>query len=181
MTIQEAIRKLAGTDELGEMYGCVCKVTKVEGLSCEVEPVNGDAAILDVRLVAEESGNYFSLIPKLGSTVIVQFLNNAAAYVTMVSEVSEVFIKVGGISFKLTEGGIELNGGQLGGMVKVEALVNKINALESDLNTLKAAFNSWVIVPSDGGAALKTIAATWSAQVITQTVRADLENNKVKQ
>jgi len=47
-------------------------------------------------------------------------------------------------------------------------------------NTLKAAFTSWVVVPTDGGAALKAITAAWAGSTITPTVLADIENDAVE-
>jgi len=41
-------------------------------------------------------------------------------------------------------------------------------------------FNAWVVAPSDGGAALKSAAATWSGNNLSPAVASDLENKKVK-
>ena len=76
---------------------------------------------------------------------------------------------------------IRLMGGQMGGLVKVEELVKKLNAVEKDLNSLKQVFQGWVTVPQDGGAALKTAATTWATQQLTETQKSDIENEKVKQ
>ena len=73
-----------------------------------------------------------------------------------------------------------LNTGSNGGMVKVNSLVSKLNTVESDLNNLKTVLSTWVPVPNDGGAALKTAAASWAGQTLTPTQASDLENNKVK-
>ena len=45
---------------------------------------------------------------------------------------------------------------------------------------MKGVSQGYVPVASDGGAPLKTAAATWYGQQITQTQRADLENESVK-
>lgn len=76
---------------------------------------------------------------------------------------------------------VVFNNGTLGGMVKLNDLVAKLNTLESDINTLKAAFSSWVVVPNDGGAALKTAATSWYSQQLQPTKAVDLENPKIKQ
>lgn len=75
-------------------------------------------------------------------------------------------------------GQVIANEGQLGGLIKIEDLVNRLNILEKDVNTLKTAFNTWVTVPNDGGAALKAAAATWSGNPLTETVREDMEDTK---
>ncbi|MDP1812332.1 MAG: hypothetical protein Q8K66_13100 [Sediminibacterium sp.] len=107
--IKELIQKLA--EDGSEKYSLVCKVIKVEGMNCEVEPINGDSPILDVRLVADESANKYVLIPKVGSYVVVAFLTKEAAYVSMVSEVSEVLWKVGNNSFSTNENGLLITNG----------------------------------------------------------------------
>jgi hypothetical protein len=105
------------------------------------------------------------VVPKDGSVVAVVWVSKTTAVVVMVAEVEE----------------IRLMGGQLGGLVKVEELVKKMNAVEKDLNSLKQVFTTWVTVPKDGGAALKAAATTWAGQRLTETQKSDIENEKVKQ
>lgn len=75
---------------------------------------------------------------------------------------------------------IKLNDGSLGGLVVISDLVNKLNTLENDLNTLKNVFSGWTPVSQDGGAALKTAASTWAGSSLTETSEADIENERVK-
>ena len=75
---------------------------------------------------------------------------------------------------------IVINGGGNGGLINIESLVDKINAIEKDINNLKNVFKTtWTPVAQDGGAALKTAAATWASQSITQTQTADIEDTTV--
>ena len=76
---------------------------------------------------------------------------------------------------------IEFNGGTLGSQVKIEALKNKLNALEQDINSLKTAIAGWTAVPNDGGAALKVALSSYYSNQLTVTQLADLANNKIKQ
>ena len=80
------------------------------------------------------------------------------------------------MDIQVTEDGIELNGSNYGGVVKVGDLVDKINTIERDINKLKLAFSTWVTVPNDGGAALKAAAATWYAAQLAITTSSELEN-----
>ena len=111
------------------------------------------------------------MIPSVGSIVIVTFLNNKTGYVSTFSEIAKVLINCDEITF---------NDGTNKGIVKVDPLLNKINAMESEINQLKSLLSAWVPVPTDGGAALKAVIATWSAQTITPTILNDLENTKIK-
>ena len=137
----------------------------------------------NIRLRPVLDGNEsLTIFPTIGTWALAIRIEDGEEWMIMaVGQAAKYRIVIGNSSLEITSDGVVFNGGSLGGMVKVASLVAKINALESDLNTLKTAFNSWVIVPSDGGAALKTIAATWSDNVITETVQADIENTKVKQ
>ena len=84
-------------------------------------------------------------------------------------------------SAELTADGVVLNGGKLGGSVKVEELTTRLNTIEKDINALKNVFSAWVVAPQDGGAALKGAASTWAGQSLILTKRGDYENEKVKQ
>jgi hypothetical protein len=130
---------------------------------CDVE-IEGKAPTEGALIGNAESG--VMVVPKDGSVVAVVWVSKTTAVVVMVAEVEE----------------IRLMGGQLGGLVKVEELVKKLNAVEKDLNSLKQVFlQDWVPVSQDGGAALKTAAATWAGRRLTETQKSDIENEKVKQ
>ena len=75
---------------------------------------------------------------------------------------------------------IVFDGGENEGLAKVKELTEKINALENDINSLKTAFSTWVTVPSDGGASLKAITATWFSAQLAVTNKSDIQNEKIK-
>lgn len=105
------------------------------------------------------------ITPVSGSSVIVSRIGDSdELFVEMFSEVESVVF----------------NGGENEGLVKVKELTNKINALENDINNLKTAFSTWVIVPSDGGAALKLITTTWFGSQLAVTNKSDIQNEKIK-
>ena len=99
-------------------------------------------------------------------------------------------MKIGSTTFELNTGkdsdgndipSIVFNGGENGGLVILDKLVQKLNLLEKDINKLKTAFTTWVIFPGDGGAALKTIATDWSSASLTETIDDDIQNSKISQ
>lgn len=75
---------------------------------------------------------------------------------------------------------IDLNGTSNEGLVKVKEIVNNINVIEQDINDLKTILAAWIVVPNDGGAALKGAVANWFGSLLKKTIQKDLENTKVK-
>lgn len=155
--------KSKGNDSL------ICKVISVDlpTNTCYCEPINGDSEIQNVKLTTNITGAGvgFLLIPKINSLVVVTFLDNSSAYVSMVAEVDEV----------------NINGKTLGGLVKVIDLTTKLNNLENKVNALITGISGWVPVPNDGGAALKVALTAWLSSSLTPTVRANIENILIKQ
>ena len=155
--------KSKGNDSL------VCKVISVDlpTNTCYCEPINGDSEIQNVKLTTNITGAGvgFLLIPKINSLVVVSFLDNSSAQVSMVAEVDEV----------------NINGKTLGGLVKVIDLTTKLNNLENKVNALITGISGWVPVPNDGGAALKVALTAWLSSSLTPTVRANIENILIKQ
>lgn len=115
-----------------------------------------------------------------------QSVTNAAAGILKVPKIGAQALAVkieDGDGFMLLDcaeySKIIFNGGNNGGLINIQSLVNKINAIENDLNSLKTVFKSWTPVAQDGGAALKTAAADWADQTITKTKTKDLEDKTV--
>lgn len=162
--IIEAIRTIAGVDEI-QYDSVLCTVSDIDLVAntCTCTPMDGTAELLGIILSVNLSKG-FLLIPTDGSRVEVTLTSNVTGFISMVSDASQAYIL----------------GDANGGIVKVVPLVTKINNLESDLNTLKAAFSAWVVVAGDGGAALKTIATAWAAATLTPTVRANIENTFIQ-
>lgn len=76
---------------------------------------------------------------------------------------------------------ITMNGGDLDGLVKINDLTKRLNAIENDINNLKLAFGNWVVAPQDGGAALYAQTRGWAGQQLALTKNSDYENDKIKQ
>lgn len=171
-------------EQVNMFYPLLCTVVSVDinNKSCEVEPINGDANILDVKILADADPGMF-MMPKVGSTVAVSMLDNDNAFVVMYSELEEILIEVGDQKIEIKDGSIVFNGGNFDGLVKVSPLVQKINKLENEINKLKQIFTTWAPVPNDGGLALKTeiLLQNWNTTPITPiTQKSDLENTVIK-
>lgn len=142
-------------------------VKSVSGKLCEVEI--GNIVIPDVRLRASELDDDGEMLvtPKVGSAVTVGSLNGDLSQL--------VVLQVDHID------SIVINGGELGGLINIGQLTEKLNAIEDDINSLKTAMDtSWVVAPQDGGAALKAAISTWAGQQLTRSERGDYEDEKIK-
>jgi hypothetical protein len=148
-----------------------------EAFTCDVKvgDSTGSTTYFDVPLRVLISAQASVIeIPKIGTNCIICFRdgNLGRPQILIIHEALKILVNCDNIVF---------NGGQLGGMVKVQDLVSKLNTIEQDLNTLKNVFANWSPVPNDGGAALKTAAGTWYGQQLTPTQEQDIENPKIVQ
>ncbi|MFN7274128.1 MAG: hypothetical protein ACK5VF_03475 [Bacteroidota bacterium] len=149
----------------GNAYSKVCTVDSVDlvNLTCYCIPINDDADITEVRLMANID-NGFLLIPEVNSIVVVSFLSDSSAYVSLVSKVSE----------------IQLNGTNYDGLVKVQELTDKLNNLENKLNDLITACSSQVVTLAPSGTfPLASFFTSVTPLIPTQQI--EIENQKVKQ
>lgn len=199
--IKETIRQLAQGGR--QSVSLVCTVDAVDKTARTVDctPLDESAPLLGVNLQANQESTFGVVaFPKVGSYVVVGFVaDGAAGVVLLTDEVESVEVVISGdtarisadkdgvrvlmgddTSAELTKEGITLNGGGLGGIVKVEQLTEHFNAIENDINELKNIFSAWVAVPQDGGAALSALTANWAGNLLTPTQRGDYENEKVK-
>lgn len=169
--IARAIRAITGGNGGTALF--TAEVKSVEGETCTV--LVGELEVPDVLLTPADEGADGKLVitPKEGSQVTVADLSGGELRHLAVVHWGEVE------KMSLTAGSIELNGGDNGGLVKIEALTDKINNIEKDINKLKQAFTTWVPVPQDGGASLKGGVASWAAQQLVQTQVSDLEDDKI--
>lgn len=163
----------------------VQSVDEGEGVCVLVDDSNGSEVVYpDVRLRPVVDGSEgITMYPNNDTWAVAVRIEDSEDWLLLAAGTMYKYrIKVGATTIELTNDGLVMNGGAFGGLVKLDALVSKLNAVERDLNTLKNIFNSWQIVLNDGGGALKALAtAAWSTQTITATKKEDLENPKVKQ
>lgn len=161
--LRDALRSLVKPNNDG--FAKVCTVDSVDltTLTCYCVPLNDDADIINVRLMANID-NGFLLIPEVDSIVVVSFLSDSSAYVSLVSKVSEV----------------HLNGKNFDGLVKVNDLVQKLNNLENKVNTIISTYNAHTHVASSFGTPTTTPVALVTG-TLTPTIKQDLENITILQ
>lgn len=143
--------------------------------------VDWNNGVMDTRGVTDELEYYdvqlglsgMMIKPKVGSMCLLGILEGESAAAFLIRAEDPELIEI-------RSANIVINDGDNGGLIRIEDLVKKLNLLEKDINSLKQTCSGWTPVPQDGGSALKTALASWSAQKLTETKTADLENDKVK-
>jgi len=161
--LRDAIKKLNTPNNDG--FSKACKVDSVDlsTLTCYCLPLNDDADIPNVRLMAN-ANNGFLLIPEVDSIVIVSFLDSSSAFVSMVSKVSEV----------------NLNGKNFDGLVKVQELTDKLNNLEGLVNDLLTALQG-VVIPLAPSGTYPFAPLFGSYTPLIPTQQTEIENPTIKQ
>lgn len=150
------------------------KYSNVDGIITEVNESTytatvkiGDVLFYEVPLrVLISAQASFVEIPKLNTQCVIVFrdASKSRPYIMEVHECSKILYKVGESSCEITDGLWKFNGGTLGGMVKLDAIVSSLNRIEDFVNSHKH---------SD-----KMQPPTYT---IDKTSKSDLENTKIKQ
>lgn len=178
-----ALQKITGTHNEDKVFLLVATVESVDepSRSCKVMALSGHGQleIENVQLMCGIDDGML-LIPTIGSTVIVGYSTFNQAYVALFSELDKVLVIVGESAVSITDGKIQFNDGQLGGMVKIIELTKKLNNLENLLNDLIAKYNAHTHVltlSSGSGTAAATVST--ETQSLTPTERTEIENDKI--
>lgn len=134
----------------------------------------------------------FVEVPAITSHCLLTFKDNNIhrPQLYMIDKCAKILIKVDNTTLEINTGkddhgndtaGFVFNGGKQGNMILLDKCVEKLNNLEQDINKLKNAFSTWVVVPSDGGAALKTASASWYGNSLSVTQKDDISNKNIVQ
>lgn len=149
------------------------KVTKVNGTESVTVDREDDGPTVEARLTATLStkDTHIVAVPTVGSYVLVAIIGNEPTQpiVISVSEIDEVVID----SPKVT-----INGGSLGGLIKIEQLTSQLNKVEQKVNQLITAFNAHV--HPETGVTTAPAANAGTVPPLATTQRSALENDKVK-
>ena len=137
--IAQRIRQITG----GKTFDTfAAKVTAVSDATCTVERILDDKEIKNVRLNATiKADDGLVIAPKVGSVVLITNIDGDKCFVSQFSEIEKVTLNVADkvelkVAGKVTLDAdtIEINGGGNHGLIMIEELTNKLNALVSDFN-----------------------------------------------
>ncbi|MCB6232187.1 hypothetical protein K5L04_09270 [Flavobacterium psychrophilum] len=106
--IAGVIKKISKSSD--EVYAKVCEVLEVntEDKTIDVKPIDDTAEIFNVRLQAESETGGLVLIPKVGSMVLVVFLNKNNAAVVNTSEIEKLSLVISTCKFEVHNTGFLL-------------------------------------------------------------------------
>lgn len=171
MTREERIEK-AFVDLIHEKVPVItipAKVTAVDADkgTCDVEFIDDDLAPhKSVHLYAGVNAEKGLLVlPKTGSNVYVSIVNNNPqwAFVSLFTEIEE----------------IRLRGNDMGGLIKIEELIKRLNAIEKAFNKHLNKYNQHKHTGVTTGAGTSAVPVDLDTQHLTETERKLLENTKV--
>lgn len=181
--IEQAVRKIAGKMQLKQVLtGTASEVTET---TCTV--IREDAPTLhDVRLNAidDDLQSQFTVYPKDGSHVVVAILEGVKteAILLRCSEVEKAKIKIGTQTLTMTADGFVFNGGDLGGMVKINELKTQLAKATKRIDDVIAALQNGVPAAgaADGGAGYKTSVVAYLTAIVDKESFSNIEDTKIK-
>lgn len=151
-------------ESLNPKFNKACKVKSVSAdtitglMTCDVEIIEDGTVLEDVRLSADFNENTTSagliLVPKVDSIVLVSFLGDSEAYLSMVSEIDYMY----------------LNGNSYGGLMEIIAFTAKQNSMITALNIQLAAIST----------AIAGVGGAYTAVPLNTFSKSDYENTTVK-
>lgn len=198
--LRNIIRQLAQPD--GETVALVCTVDEVDKAARTIDctPINEGAPLLGVNLQANQEAEYgFCLFPEKGSFVVVGFVADGAAGVVLLTEKIEsaeivigdssavidadgLRIKTEKMSADINRDNIIFNGGDLGGLIVIQKLTDKLNELKDTVNNLITQYNGHIHVTTAtvGTGPVGVLSPTTStATPALPFNKSDYENNKI--
>ena len=159
--IKEAIRAIANGG--GGKTFFTAEVVKVTGDTCTVKSDGLEMSDVAICAIGGASGNSLVVVPKVGSTVLIADLSDGTRRDLCIVKYTEVE-------------SITINGGNLGGLVNVCDLVDRLNEIEKDINDLKGSLPGCLT----GSTTSPTGITNWSLNPLTETTRNDIEDTKIK-
>ncbi|WP_448529201.1 hypothetical protein [Raineya sp.] len=148
--------------------------------TCDIELDSEGADIFGVRLRAVvDDANGLILVPKINSEVVIAKINTSQWVVVATAELESIKILIGSQTLIIDENGFVFNEGNLGGLVKLNDLVSKLNAIENKVNSIISHYNSHNHAHPQGPTT--GLLVPFSDGNLTLTQKSDLENQHIKQ
>jgi hypothetical protein len=142
-------------------------VKAVDGNICTVTIDDIDLTDVRLRATTTDNTNQMLIVPKIGSVVILGSLSG---------DLNELVV----LSCDEVES-ITLNGGALGGLIKINELKTQLDKMTARIDGIISAINNGVATPgTDGGAALLTTIKAGLATITNKEAFTAIEDEKIK-
>jgi len=163
---------------------CIGTVTEEaeDKQSCTVERENAPT-LYKVRLnaIIGELENNVTVVPALKSKVLCSLIDNDVneAFVLSCEKPEEINVKLSETTLVINQEGVVINGGDLGGMIKIEELTKNLDKLTKRVDTIYNGFKGLTPDPPLAGSAAVTAALKAIVSPPTEDF-SKLEDSKVK-
>lgn len=158
------------------------EVVSIEGDTCTVKI--DDMDIEGVRLCATKDLGKTPLLitPKVGSFVLIGSLSGDLRELAVLNlnEAASIDIAIDSITQKIDKDGVVFNGGEKGGMVIAQNLVESLNKINDFINAFKQTLSVPVNETGNGAPSQLQIALQSALQNKTLSDYSDIEDSKVK-
>ena len=190
-SVAELVQQLSGTYGISPVQVMTCEVKSVSSSerTCTVLPLTDNLEPFAEQLMADIDDGLL-ILPMVGSTVKIMLSEIITPTVIQYSAIDEILIVSGGAAIKIYSTGVELQGSDFGGVMKVTPSVKAWNDLQNDVNTLKSLIAAQILTaasysssPTVTGAqvsALFSPLTSYSTSVLPITTETQIENTKVK-
>ena len=166
--IRESIRSIAGKNDV---IFPVAKVVSVEGETCTVSYQGLEFSDVRIASVVNSNAKNMLIKPKKDSYVLLCDLSNGKLRDLAVLSFSEIDT-------------ITINGGNLGGLIKIQELTDKLNKFINEVNSLVSTFNSHTHTTNATVGATVVVGTIYSpatpASNVSSFNKSDYEDEKIK-
>lgn len=168
--LKKAIKKLAENSD--EVYSCIAKVVEVntDERTVDVRPIDGAAEIYGVRLQSSMDSKVGVVsFPKMGSKVIVTFINELTGFVALAEEIEEIQINIGQQSFRLDKKGIAQSSA-------TNDLAKSVDDLFGHMEGILSLLQTFSVICASPGSPSPSVAP----QSLTKVIKKKAELNVIK-
>lgn len=146
--IRTGIKTIAGNGDSGndaQVYIATVNEGSVDvpARTCACTLLSGDTDIsLDTVNLMASVNDGILYVPADGSAVVIISSPTITPYIALFSDLVSIFLVAGGSTFKIYGSGLELNGANFDGLLKIVPSVKAWNDTQNDINNLKSDINS---------------------------------------
>jgi hypothetical protein len=180
--VRESLKRFVQRTGSSSTILATVKSVDAVNFTCVLVDDDSEAEYTDVRLrpVLDDKES-ITVFPKVGTwAVAIEIEDDGDWMVIAVGEADKWSLKIGDTTIVADSTGIVINGGEFGGLAKVQETADKINALEQVVNNLINILSTTVIPLAPSGAYPFAPLYAAVSPILPLTVKTDIENTKVK-